>query len=111
MKTALLALSLSTLAACAATPKAAPLKPTQATVSALEQPDGDDRSTYHVVRLEYAESHDLAKVLMNAVRRRSNQTIVADPRTNSLVITCTADEFAAIRKLIAELDVPAEKRG
>lgn len=103
------ALSLTLLSACAGTHHNTPKKSAAAPVPVPAQMEVVTETTYHVVPLKYAEANDLARVLTNAVRRRTEQTFVADPRTNSVIVTCAPSELPAIQKLIADLDVQVQK--
>jgi type II secretory pathway component GspD/PulD (secretin) len=64
-----------------------------------------------IIRLTHAEAAVTAKKISDLLGLKKNSTprIVADPRTNSLVIQGTAEEIAKIKDLAALLDRPAER--
>jgi len=108
MRTALLALPLTLLVACAAsTPKASDhSSPIPATAAK------DNETVYKVIPLKYAVARELAVTLRGAVATpagRAPVQIVPDERTNSLVVTCSRDGLASIEHLIAALDIPVKQ--
>ncbi|MBL8858749.1 MAG: hypothetical protein JNL28_09605 [Planctomycetes bacterium] len=112
MKHAWLAIPFASLVACAAPPRSAAEKPEPAPApvvapaGAKSKPESE--KVYTVVALQHADADQLSRVLMAAVQRRSNQQIVSDSRTNSLIVTCDPDELPALLKLIAALDIPVK---
>ena len=78
-------------------------------------------------KLSNAKAKDLAKVLSDALKAKgvaaaagqegenpppgggAQVSVVADERTNTLIVTGTADQLALVEKLIPELDKPVEQ--
>ncbi len=97
-------LTLLALACASSRHEEASSKPqTQATAPAAE-------NTFEVVHLKNAAAVELAHVLRNA-GLPGDVRISPDPRTNSLVLSGPAGDLAAIRALIAELDVSVPAPG
>ncbi len=68
--------------------------------------------TMQVVPLRYAAAEELGRELVQTLgpAKKSGVTIVADPRTNSLIVTGESEaELAAALELIAKLDVDVAK--
>lgn len=61
-----------------------------------------------VIPLKYAIAKDVANVVESALRRKETR-IVADQRTNSVVVSGSRADIAAIQDLVARLDVPVGK--
>jgi hypothetical protein len=68
---------------------------------------------YEIIRLKYASAVDLGKVLTEIVGKGElGIRIVVDPTTNALLVRCSPDDFARIKKLVSEIDVdrpPADR--
>ncbi|MGE0486278.1 MAG: type II secretion system secretin GspD [Gammaproteobacteria bacterium] len=81
-------------------------------VRQIDRPHGGE---VEVVELRHAQAEDVARAVSDAVlgpraqqgAAPSGPMIVADPRTNSLLLGGTAAERAAMHELIAALDRPA----
>jgi len=89
---------------CAHTPEAQPAP--QAAPAPLQA------QVMQVVNLRYASAEELGKVLVQALgsSHRKSLRVVADPRTNSLVLMGeTEADIATALELIAKLDVEATK--
>jgi type II secretory pathway component GspD/PulD (secretin) len=99
------------LAACRSAEPAARPAPEPVKTSAAEAPDSDSAPEppprVDVIRLSYAESRETAKVVDRALGHRRNGTllVVSEPRTNSLIVSGRAEELAAVRELLAQIDV------
>lgn len=66
-----------------------------------------------VIHLKYAVASDLAPLLLNACRSLDPEawpTIVADSRTNSIVVTTTASGIEKVKYLVGELDQESPAR-
>lgn len=63
------------------------------------------------IRLHYADAPALAKLLSGdgAATLSERGRVMADPRSNSLVVTDTASNLGEIREMIRELDVPVRQ--
>jgi len=62
---------------------------------------------YQVVQLQFASAPEVAAELGKAQKEAQ---LVADPRTNSLIVTARSDEaLAQVLELIARLDVESKK--
>lgn len=64
------------------------------------------------VRVRYAEAGALAALLAEdggAAMLSERGRVLVDPRTNSVILTDTADNLAAFKQLVAELDVPVRQ--
>ena len=76
------------------------------------QPNSPDskasRSEVFVMRLQHAESEELAKSLKELFKDR-NCKIIADARTNSLLVQADEDALKAITAVIQKIDVPGEE--
>lgn len=71
-----------------------------------------DEVAYKVIPLRFAAAGDMASVLRNSVTKQSGHRppqIIADDRTNRVVVSCAPEQLASIEKLIAELDVEVKK--
>jgi type II secretory pathway component GspD/PulD (secretin) len=91
---------------CAHTPKA---QPVPEAVQAQAQPQAP---VMQVVPLKYASADELCKVILQVLGgpHRRSLRIVADPRTNSLILTGDGEaDLAGALELIAKLDVEAPK--
>ena len=67
---------------------------------------------YKVIPLRYAVADELAQALRNSLVAqpgRPTPRVVAEERTNSVIISCSPDELPPIEKLISELDVEVKK--
>ncbi len=85
---------------CAHTPKAEPA------------PQAEHAPAMQVVPLKYAVADELGKEVMQALgaAHRKGSRIVADPRTNSLILICESEaDLQSALELIARLDVEAPK--
>ncbi|MBW1713239.1 MAG: type II secretion system secretin GspD [Deltaproteobacteria bacterium] len=101
------------------------------TIKDLDLPESEARFNIHVIRLKYAVAEDMAKVFtqlagggeikpQTAQDKKKGQTplaervqllsgtirIVADPATNSLIVSASPKEFKVIEAIVAKLDVP-----
>ena len=98
----LFALLLAVLAACE-TSRPVESDPSAAAMK-VEEP------TLTVIPLKYAAASELASTLRGALAaEQSLVQIMADERTNSLVVTCTPSRLASVEKLIAQLDTEVKK--
>ena len=64
------------------------------------------------VRIRYADAGALADLLTGdggAATLSERGRIAVDPRTNSVILTDTADNLAAFKRLVAELDIPVRQ--
>jgi type II secretory pathway component GspD/PulD (secretin) len=59
-----------------------------------------------VVPVQHANASELADVIRRALAAKQ-QAVVADVRTNSLILNGTAEEVTTMKGLISKLDVPA----
>ncbi len=95
-------------------------------IARLDLPEPEGRYNVHVIHLKHAVAADLAEVLgklsggatpsrpavksktkKDRVKLLSGQVkIVADPATNSLVVSASPQEFKVIRSIVAKLDIP-----
>ncbi|MCP4692331.1 MAG: type II secretion system secretin GspD [Desulfobacterales bacterium] len=80
------------------------------------------KEKFHVYYLENSTAEDLAKVLQDLVKKRSNGNshvngkkapvvsdkvkITADKATNSLIIMAEKDDYEVLEEIIAKLDIP-----
>ena len=80
--------------------------------------DQESSSDLDIVTLEYAASSDLVRVL-NQLRQKdkeksasaSSAVVIADERTNSILISGDKSERLQIKAIIAHLDTPMESSG
>ncbi|MCA0203884.1 MAG: type II secretion system protein GspD [Proteobacteria bacterium] len=76
-------------------------------VNQLDQPQ--QRPTSRVVRLSYAQATDLAEVLRQSIgtggEGEAAITIVAEPQTNSILVTAPRDRVDAIAQAVQSLDI------
>jgi type II secretory pathway component GspD/PulD (secretin) len=95
-----LALTLPLTFACQTAPASEPVA-----TRTLEAP------SFEVVPLQHAESRELAGTLSNLFRTvvlpdgDRQVKIVADPRTNSLLVMAPAEHMELVKELVARLDV------
>ena len=90
------------------------------TVAALDIPTPKGKGDVHLITLDNAKAADIAQVINSLVERQLSSTtesekadtvlskdikVVADPSTNSLVITARPDEFDALSDIIKRLDI------
>lgn len=64
------------------------------------------------VRIRYADADALSALLTEdggAATLSERGRVLVDPRTNSVILTDTADNLAAFKQLVAELDVPVRQ--
>ena len=64
------------------------------------------------VRIRYADAPTLSSLLTEeggAATLSERGRVLVDPRTNSVILTDTADNLAAFKRLVAELDVPVRQ--
>ena len=64
------------------------------------------------VRIRYADAGALSALLTEdggAATLSERGRVLVDPRTNSVILTDTADNLAAFKQLVAELDVPVRQ--
>ncbi len=88
-------------------------------VDIIERMDRSAIQTTEIIRLKYGVAEDVVKMLDTLEKSRQGEgaeadkeaVLVADKRTNSVVVT--ADELSAerIRKLVSYLDTPLEQSG
>jgi len=91
---------------CAHTPKAEPAP------QAAPAPAPAQAPVIQVVQLKYAAAEDLGNVITQALGPAHKKVlrIVADPRTNSLILSGESEaDLATALELIARLDVEATK--
>lgn len=62
-------------------------------------------ASVEVVALKYAVANDVARLLGELPALSPKTRVLADPRTNSLVVQADAADMPRIRELIAKLDV------
>lgn len=92
----------------------------RAAVASLDIPTPKGKGDVHMVTLDNAKAADLALVINTLVERQFSSSserekadivlsrdikVVADPSTNSLVITARPDEFDALNDIIKRLDI------
>ncbi|WP_297228253.1 type II secretion system secretin GspD [uncultured Desulfovibrio sp.] len=92
----------------------------RSTVASLDIPTPKGKGDVHMVTLDNAKAVDLAQVINTLVERQLSSStdkekadivlskdikVVADPSTNSLVITARPDEFDALNNIIKRLDI------
>lgn len=90
------------------------------TIANLDIPTPKGKGDVHLVNLNNAKAVDLAQVLNSLVERQLTSgtdskeadmvlskdiKVVADPATNSLVVTARPDEFEALSNIIQSLDI------
>ncbi len=90
------------------------------TVARLDIPTPKGKGGVHMVTLHNAKAVDLAQVISSLLEQKLTSDtgkdnadtvlsrdvrVVADPATNSLVITARPDEFEALRDIISSLDM------
>lgn len=75
------------------------------TANAFQQSDGP---IFQLIRLNHSEPNNVRNLVEGLLRLGENETtsIIADERTNSLLIKGTSDRLSEIRALIEQLDVP-----
>ncbi|MBW2619510.1 MAG: type II secretion system secretin GspD, partial [Deltaproteobacteria bacterium] len=99
-------------------------------IAQLDQPEPEGQFNIHVIHLKYAVAEELAEVLGNLSQDEPDQTkrstaskttlpaeqrnlrvlskmvnIVAEPATNSLIVSATPQEFKVIEAIVAKLDI------
>lgn len=89
------------------------------TVESLDIPTPKGKGGVHLITLSNAKAVDLATVINTLVERQvgtpgegqkadivlsRDVKVVADPATNSLLVTARPDEFAALKEIIEKLD-------
>jgi hypothetical protein len=57
-----------------------------------------------LIRLKYANAAEVAKTLSAVFRKGEGATVVADERTNALILQAAEEKLREMRTLIAELD-------
>ncbi|WP_123402246.1 type II secretion system secretin GspD [Inmirania thermothiophila] len=81
----------------------------------IERVDVPSEQTVEVVRLAHADAPELARVLAALVRSQGKEAapvqVVADERTNSLLLSGPQGERLRLRALVAHLDTPPEEGG
>lgn len=100
MRTLFLPLVLGFCAACTAS---------SPTVARAPAPAEQSEVVYQVVALQNAQAREIANDLRSvlvAQPGRPAPQIVADERTNSLIVACGPDELSEILALVAKLDRP-----
>jgi type II secretory pathway component GspD/PulD (secretin) len=67
---------------------------------------------YVIGSLNYSRAEEVARVLRQQYPAggKSAMTIAADPRTNLIIVRCTAGEHDEVRKLVERLDIKVEKK-
>jgi len=75
--------------------------------SAAEAGPSARADEFEVVALRYANASELASVLRGSLSSPTMR-VLADARTNSLVLAGPPSELGAARLLIAKLDIPAK---
>lgn len=75
-----------------------------APASAKAASAGEAPASFEVVPLRYAEATELAGLVGNVVDR-GKVRVLADPRTNSLLLAGSSADLAAVKELVAKLDV------
>jgi type II secretory pathway component GspD/PulD (secretin) len=90
-------------------PPAAAAEPPPAAAADRAQPD------YHVYRLRHASAADAARTLEELFngsnRRAARARIVAEPVTNSLIVSATPADLATIEALLTKIDVEEAAKG
>ncbi len=79
----------------------------------IERLDLETVGTYEVIPLKHASAKDMVALLQKASNKglRHLTQIVADRRTNRLIVTGPPELRLTLRTLVAELDAPAEGQG
>ena len=74
--------------------------------AACAGPRSAESAQLEIVALQYAQASEVARVVNSAVADRAGDTarVVADVRTNSLVIQASSQRLEAIKEVIAALD-------
>jgi type II secretory pathway component GspD/PulD (secretin) len=107
MKLIATVIALSLLPACCATCP----NPPAATAAAPAAAKSD--VGYTVIPLRFAVASDVALALRKSVATQPNRRapqVIADERTNSVIVSCAPDELAPIQQLIAALDVEVKAK-
>lgn len=80
-----------------------------AVVKRIDQSSGSD---FDVIRLRYASANDIARTVNTLIGSESSKAkIVADERTNSILLQAPSREKIRLRALITHLDTPIENAG
>jgi len=87
------------LASCAASPETK--APSESRSASSHAPEG---ASFEVVPLRYAAAQELANVLTRSLDGIAAR-VVADPRTNSVIVQAAPEDMTKILELIARLDV------
>lgn len=82
-------------------------------VNIINRIDKNGITRVETIQLEHAGAKDIVNVLKNLQGNNARRTahVAADTRTNSIVVTGSAQQRARIRSIIAELDKPAKEAG
>jgi type II secretory pathway component GspD/PulD (secretin) len=87
--------------------------PEKAAAPAKQAATKDDDVAYKVIPLRFASADEMAAVLRNSVTKQGGRRpplIIADERTNSLVVSGAPEQLPLVEKLIAQLDVDVQKQ-
>ncbi|HUR28855.1 MAG TPA: secretin N-terminal domain-containing protein [Planctomycetota bacterium] len=101
--------ALSLLSSCCALHRAHPESTTASSAASATK----EEVAYKVIPLRFAAASEMASVLRNSVLKQNGRRapqIIADDRTNSVVVSCAPDQLSSVEKLIAELDVEVKKQ-
>jgi len=76
------------------------------------EPPADTEDAFEVIVLAHAPAVEVAKVLDRALSGRggAEARVVADARTNSLIVMAGPEDLARVKDLIAALDRDVEAR-
>lgn len=74
-----------------------------ATTACVNTPPAEEPN-FEIIVLEFAEASELAAAL-NGLSGSDDCKIMADPRTNSLLVMATEDRMPQLKDLVAMLDV------
>lgn len=73
-----------------------------------DTPSGGGKFVTHVFKLAYTDAENMQKLLTEFVERDGGQ-IIADPLTNQLLVTQTADNVKKVADVLERLDLPTAR--
>lgn len=80
-------------------------------VAIVQRIDQSSSKDFDVIRLRYAAAGDIARTVSVLLGEVSGTKIVADERTNSILLQAPRQEKVRLRALITHLDTPIENAG
>ena len=93
-------ITLAVLAGCGTAPEKHSPRPEQ--IEAISKVD--------IIALEYTSAAEVFELLQERLLGESSPRILADQRTNSLIVRGTPEEVRRVREWVANIDKPVKRR-